>query len=65
MGPIYYIPDLLLLEHGLGKISPLRRIFKATELLSLTLTIVIFICHLEGGEKCSTSAAEHIPDLIT
>ena len=67
--PIYYIPDLLLLEHGLGKIGPLRPIFKATELLSLALAVVVFVRHfdgnLEGGEKCSIGAAERTPDLIT
>ena len=64
-GPIYYIPDLFLFEHGLGKIGKLRQIFEAMELLFLALAIVVFVCHLEGGEKCSAGAAEHISDLIT
>ena len=63
--PIYFIPDLLFLEHGLGKIGLLRPIFEAMELLSLALAIVVFVYHLERGEKYNTDTAEHTPDLIT
>ena len=62
---IYYISDLLLLEHGLGKIGPLRPIFKITELLSLAIAVVVFVRHLEGGKKCSTGEAKRTSDLIT
>ena len=63
--PVYYIPDLLLFEHDLSKIGLLRPIFKVIELFSLALAIVVFVRHLEGGEKCSAGVAERIPDLLT
>ena len=63
--PIYYIPDLLFLKYGLDKIGLLRPIFEVTEFFSLALVVIVFICHLKGSEKCSTSSAEHISDLIT
>ena len=68
-GLIYYISDLFLLKHSLGKIGPLKPIFKVTKLLSLALAVVVFICHfdndLEEGEKCSTGIVKYTPDPIT
>ena len=69
MGPMYYIVDLLFLEYSLGKIGPLRPIFKVTELLSLALAVILSVYYfdsdLDEGKKCSTCAAERISDLIT
>ena len=62
IGPIYYIPNLFLLEYSLRKISLLRLMLEVMELFSLTLTIVVFICHfdnnLEKNKKCNTSIVE-------
>lgn len=45
--PIDYISDLFFFKYDLGKIGPLKPIFKATELFFLTLVIVIFIYYLK------------------
>lgn len=49
--PIYYISNFFSLEYGLGKIGPLKPIFKVTKLLFFTFVVIIFVYHFDNNLK--------------
>ena len=48
---VAYIPDLFFLKYSLIKVSLLKSIFKAMELLSLAFAVVIIVSHLNNLKR--------------
>ena len=60
---INYILDLFFFKYSLSKVDPLRLVFKGTELLSLTLVVVIVVSHLDDLKEvknCNNGANIYI-----